>query len=277
MPIAFSFTKNERIIEETKEVDQMNVTYQLADAEYQIQSIAQFLVPDCSDWWLKGFTEYYPALDWRGLCALHEDEKRQQLHASLDPLIAGKTAELKQKVIAYQQHWDRYQEQITKALEDAFGIDLHHDFQNMQGMLTLNLICPRYLDEQRFDIFCASSERGALGLTLHEIIHFVWFHVWQTLFQDDSATYETPHLTWVFSEMVVACIMQDERLSSINPYMQEGGGGCVYDYFYTMQVDGAFILTTLRKMYQQHTIQEFMKLGIAYVAQHEQIIREQMK
>lgn len=255
----------------------MNVTYQIANVEYQIQSIAQFLVPECSEWWLEGFYVWYPELDWRSLCMLKEEEKQKQLRMFFDSVIKSKKAELEQKVVAYQQHWDRYREQITEALEDAFDIELQNDFQRMQGMITLNPISPRYLKEQRFDIFCASSERGALGMTLHEIVHFVWFHVWQTLFQDDVSTYETPHLVWVFSEMVVDCIMQDERLSSINPYMGENGGGCVYDYFYTMRVDGNLILNTLRELYQQHSIHEFMKIGYAYLTLHEQVIREQMK
>ena len=45
--------------------------------------------------------------------------------------------------------------------------------------MSFNPISPRYLDEQAFDVFWLNSERGALGMALHEIIHFVWFRVWQ--------------------------------------------------------------------------------------------------
>lgn len=130
------------------------------------------------------------------------------------------------------------------------------------------------MESHSFDIFYLNSERGALGLAIHEIIHFVWFYVWNQLFEDSYEEYEIPSLKWILSEMVVEPIMSDERLCSINPYFPREHGGCVYPYFYTMKIEGKPILDTLTDMYHSMTIAEFMKAGYEYCVTHEKEIRQ---
>lgn len=92
--------------------------------------------------------------------------------------------------------------------------------------------------------------------------------------QIDRAEYETPSLKWIFSEMAVEPIMRDERLSTINPYFEDG---CVYEYFYHMDIGGKPVLEILYEMYRQNDIKEFMKKGFLFCQEHEAEIRRQMK
>lgn len=119
-------------------------------------------------------------------------------------------------------------------------------FNDLRGEICLKPICPRFLKEHYFHIFHLNNERGALGMSLHEIIHYLWFYVWNQEFQDSYDEYERPSLKWILSEMVVENIMRDERLSSINPYFP----GCVYDYFQNMKVDNRMILDVLDDFYK---------------------------
>ncbi len=73
--------------------------------------------------------------------------------------------------------------------------------------------------------------------------------------------------------MVVESIMRDPRLSSINPYFPREQGGCVYPYFFDMEIDGALILTTIDEMYRAMSIESFMKESYAYCQAHEAEIR----
>ena len=61
----------------------------------------------------------------------------------------------------------------------------------------MNPICPRFLKERFFDVFYKNSEYGALGMSIHEMIHYVWFYVWNRLFNDSYDEYETPSLKWI--------------------------------------------------------------------------------
>ncbi|MDU6976081.1 MAG: hypothetical protein E6370_17585, partial [Clostridiales bacterium] len=137
---------------------------------------------------------------------------------------------------------------------------------------TFNPVCPRYLENNTFDVFYLNSEKGALGLSIHEIIHFVWFHVWNNYFHDSYDEYELPHLKWILSEMVVEPIMRDERLRAINPYFD--GGGCVYPYFYTLKIENRPILDILYEMYQSMSMVEFMKKSYELCLEYEALIRE---
>lgn len=46
----------------------------------------------------------------------------------------------------------------------------------------MNPIGPRFLEERCFDVFYLNSERGAIGVGIHEMVHFVWFYVWNRLY-----------------------------------------------------------------------------------------------
>lgn len=137
---------------------------------------------------------------------------------------------------------------------------------------------PRFLEAHAFEVFYLNSERGALGMALHEMTHFLWFHVWQKVFRDSPREYERPHLKWVLSEMVVEPILSDPSLVALNPYYPRERGGCVYPYFYDMIISGECILNTLHAMYRRRSdIQGFMRESYAYCRLHEAEIREHME
>lgn len=174
----------------------------------------------------------------------------------------------------YSHHWNACKAQITAALSEAFSIDCTGLFNDLRCNLSLNPIEPRFLKEHCYDTFYLNSANGAIGGGIHEIIHFIWFYVWNQLFGDSYDEYERPSLKWILSEMVVESVMRDERLSSINPYFPRENGGCVYPYFFDMMVDGKPILDTLDAMYRSQNIEDFMRSSYAYCQEHEAVIRE---
>ena len=119
----------------------------------------------------------------------------------------------------------------------------------MQGRIALNSVCPRFLDQRAFDVFWRNSERGAMGIALHEMTHFVWFSVWQRHFHDTPAEYDTPHLKWMLSEMVVECYLSHPALRALDPYFEPENGGCIYPYFYDLTLDGAPLLEHLHRLF----------------------------
>ena len=162
-------------------------------------------------------------------------------------------------------------------MSEAFDLDASSIFNDLTSNVTLNPICPRFLKERYFDVFYMNSEKGALGLSLHEVIHYFWFYVWNRLFGDSYDEYERPSLKWILSEMVVESVMKDERLSSINPYFPRKNGGCIYPYFFDMMVDSKPILDTLDAMYKSQSIEDFMRNSYAYCKKHEAAIREHIQ
>ena len=109
--------------------------------------------------------------------------------------------EIRRKAELYNRHWDECEAQIAAALSDALT------WTARAGTTTSSRAwgsipyrrgsCGSGLS----DVFYLNSEKGAIGMSIHEIIHFVWFDVWHSLFGDSFEEYERPNLKWILSEM----------------------------------------------------------------------------
>ncbi len=84
-------------------------------------------------------------------------------------------------------------------------------------------------------------------------------------------------MKWILSEMVVESIMDDTRLATINPYYPRENGGCVYRYFQDMIIHGKPILDTLRDLYQNNHITDYMEIAYRYCLENEAAIRRHIQ
>jgi hypothetical protein len=247
----------------------MNLIYQNPGLEYMVQSIAEFQSEEQSDSFRDSLYYFFPQFDRSRMDALDAPGRVDYIRTGLQETYAASEGLLREKLEAWQRHWDAHRTVVEQAFEDIFELPLAGRFNDMTGNISFNPICPRYLDTHVFDIFYLNSERGALGMALHEIAHFVWFEKWHAHFGDDPAEYETPHLKWIFSEMVVESLLSGEQVKPLNPY----AGHSVYEGFYTLTLDGKPALETLDALYRQHDIIGFMERGYAFCQQHEAAIR----
>lgn len=246
----------------------MNLTYRNPGLEYMVQSIAEFQSREQSDAFRDSLYYFFPQFDLGRMDALDAQGRTDYIRDGLQSPWTENEGPLRDKLQAWQGHWDTHRTVVEEAFSDIFDFPLADRFNDMTGNISFNPICPRYLETRSFDVFYLNSERGALGMALHEITHFVWFEKWHAHFGDDPTEYETPHLKWILSEMVVESLLADERLKPLNPY----AGHSVYDYFYTLTLDGKPALETLDALYRQHDITTFMEQGLAFCRQHEAAI-----
>lgn len=255
----------------------MKITFINPGFDYMVQGIMDFQTEDESAFWSGPLYHFYPQLDKAYATSLSFTERKVYIEHTLRSVYTELEDTINEKAALYALHWNVCEPQITAALSDAFGVDCANLFNDVQCNLSMNPIGPRFLKERCYDTFYLNSERGAIGVGIHEIIHFVWFHVWNRLFSDSYDEYERPSLKWILSEMVVESVMKDERLSSINPYFPRENGGCIYPYFFDMMVDGKLILNTLDDMYRSQNIENFMRNSYAYCMEHEAEIREHIQ
>lgn len=242
--------------------------------EYMIDIIMEFQTPEWTNFWSEPLYYHFKELDKEYAQALSLDYKKAYIKEVLFQVYRNVEKELEEKVILYQNYWDAHSLQIEEALSDAFDVDCKGLFNDMICRISLNPIEPRFLKEHSFDIFYKNSEKGMIGEAIHEIIHFVWFYVWNREFGDEYEEYESPSLKWLLSEMVVEMIMKDERLSSLNPYFPRENGGCIYPYFFDMRANDELVLEYLENLYKKHSIREFMRLAYEYCQNNEEEIRE---
>lgn len=252
----------------------MEINFTNPGADYMMQSIMAFQTDGESAFWSEPLYFFYPQLDKGHAAGLTACERRKYLEQVLRSVYDEIEGTINEKVILYSNHWKVCLEQITAALSDAFAVDCAVLFNDLQCNVSMSPVQPRFLAEKSFDIFYLNSERGAIGTAIHEVIHFVWFYVWNRLFGDSYEEYERPSLKWILSEMVVESVMRDSRLSTINPYYPREQGGCIYPYFFDLKAGGRPILDTLDEMYRSMSIGDFMQNSFAFCQKHEKEIRD---
>lgn len=250
----------------------MKVIYKYPGVKYSIDSILEFQSEEQSDFWSEPLFYFFSQIDRELFKSFDFNQRMNYLSEFFNKFAIENESIINEKINKYNERWNKYQLQIIDALEEAFEIKLDDKFNDMKGYISFNPISPRYLNNNSFDIFYLNSQKGAIGISLHEIIHFVWFYVWNNHFHDSYEEYETPSLKWILSEMVVEPIMRDERLRSINPYFD--GGGCVYPYFYTLKIEDKPILDILQGMYKSMSIIEFMEESYELCLKYEGEIRK---
>ena len=181
----------------------MDITHEFPGIKYCVESILEF--HEESYWWREAFFHFYPQVDKERFDSLSAQQRAEYLHDVLDEFCNKDDVKssIESKIIKYQSHWSLHKNQIEDAFSKAFRCDTKNMFNNMVYNISFNPVSPRYLNSNSYDIFYLNGECGALGITLHEMIHFLWFYVWKKHFNDSALEYKTPHLKWVFSEKVL--------------------------------------------------------------------------
>lgn len=255
----------------------MRIVYQNPGFAHSIDSIMLFQTDKQTPYWSDALFYFYPQIEKQKLVQLDFEEKKKYISERLHNVYHQEIKrEIDKKANEYNLHFLKHKDQIEDALSEAFDIDTRTIFNDITGNITMNPVGPRFLKKHRFDIFYKNSERGAIGVSIHEVIHYIWFYVWNKHFQDSYDEYETPSLKWILSEMVVESIMSDTRLSTINPYYPRENGGCVYSYFQNMIINGKPILETLDQFYRKNRIHGFMEQSYKYCLTFEKEIRHHM-
>ena len=162
----------------------MEITFVNPGVEYMIERIIAFQTEDESAFWSEPLYHFYPQLDKVYATSLPFPERKEYFERTMRAVYIDLEDTINEKVALYSRHWETCKDQITAALSDAFGVDCTGLFNDIRCNVSLNPIEPRFLKERCYDTFYLNSERGAIGGGIHEIVHFVWFYVWNQLFED---------------------------------------------------------------------------------------------
>lgn len=154
----------------------MKILYKNPGFEYSIDSIMLFQTEKQTPYWSESLLYFYPQLEKQELVKLNLEDKKKYISKVLYDVYHKEIKnEINEKVNRYNIHFLKYKNQIEDALSDAFDVDTGTIFNDLIGNITMNPVGPRFLKEQYFDIFFKNSERGAIGVSIHEVIHYIGF------------------------------------------------------------------------------------------------------
>lgn len=98
--------------------------------------------------------------------------------------------------INYQKEWQKIETQSFLALSEIMQIDWPKNKKIIKAMLSVNPICPRFLNNWSFSLFYNYKKIShAMEVIMHESCHFLYFEKWQQMYPEMSRkNFESPHL-----------------------------------------------------------------------------------
>lgn len=117
----------------------------------------------------------------------------------------------------YQKEWQKVEKDFFTILSEIIQIDWPKNRKAIKAMVSLNPICPRFLNDWSFSIFYNYKKIShAMEVIMHESCHFLYFEKWKKLYPKmDSKKFESPYLEWHLSEILAPIILNDPKIQKL--------------------------------------------------------------
>lgn len=253
----------------------MQVTVERMNKEETINDALSFQSDDNSIFWREPLFDprWYPELDRAKGFDAPWPERKAYLTDALGKIYDDNIDALDTKVKACQQTWESNKDKITQMFSKVFEINAKDILNDIKVSVSLNIICPRDLETHWMSTFWRANDANFLETLIHESIHFAWFYVWQKHFHDNPQEYNTPHMKWLLSEMVVDTLLRNTELKTLFRNYKYSA----YSYFYDMKVGDRCVLDILSEIYNTHTLTDFMELAYDFIQKNQEEIKAQIK
>jgi len=169
---------------------------------------------------------------------------------------------IESEIETYNNIWRKYNDLYFKTLSDYLEIEWPPKLDVIEGKVGLIPVFPRFLDSFSFAISTGVEEWKIIETCAHETLHFLWFQKWKNIHPETPRKeYESPYLTWQYSEMVTDPILNNKPFAEIFDFEEKG-----YDNFYEMYDGETLVMENLRKIYSENIhINEKIDKGYEYL------------
>lgn len=173
----------------------------------------------------------------------------------------------------FQNSWNKLNNDLMIALEDINEIKWDEKFNDFTARITLNPICPRYLEHNAFDVYFGLADVTMKTIVLHEISHFIFFEKFNKIFPNiDKEEFEHPHLVWKLSEAVPEILLKDKRIADIFEVQDDA---VCYESIRKLEIGKERITDTLNKFYNdREDFEDFVKKSFEFFKTNEKEINE---
>jgi len=111
-----------------------------------------------------------------------------------------------------KKDWKKVERKVFQTLSEIIQEDWLK--REITAYISLNPICPRYLDNWSFSV--TFDRKNLNKIIAHEISHFLFFKKFKEVFPDiGRENYEQPHKEWLLSELVAVIVLNESRISEI--------------------------------------------------------------
>lgn len=147
--------------------------------------------------------------------------------------------------------WQENHDEISRTLRSIFECTL--ESQQLRALMSVNCVCPYDFENNQTYINYRKSSEEMLETCVHELIHYYWFHKWNALFKDQYSS----SLVWIFSEIAIDALFFETPLKKYCVSQHPA-----HDHLYEESYKGQNLMEYFRKLYRDHSMADFMRLGI---------------
>jgi hypothetical protein len=209
-----------------------------------------------------------------------EKEFRKKCNIYVDDYIEKNKKELEEWRENFQKSWEQVEDNFLINLSKDFETDFPEDIKEIKANVSINPICPRWLDKWTFNLYYKFSNIQMKQTTIHEIVHFFYFKKWTEVFTDsDKKDFDSPHSEWKLSEILVHPIMNNNRMiQAIIKYQKSD----VYQAWQHIKIDGKKLVDYFEPFYKEHeegkiSFADFLKKSWEEYRKHKETIEHGMK
>jgi len=119
--------------------------------------------------------------------------------------------------IKYQTDWQKIEKNFFINLSEILQTDWPKNKKIIKAMISVNPICPRFLNDWSFSIFYNYKKTPhAMEVIMHECCHFLYFKKWKEIYPKmNNKKFESPYIEWHLSEIVAPVILNDQRIQKL--------------------------------------------------------------
>ena len=119
--------------------------------------------------------------------------------------------------IKHQTEWQKIEKDFFVLLSEIMQIDWPKDRKIIKSMISVNPICPRFLNDWSFSIFYNYKKIShAMEVIMHECCHFLYFEKWKKMYPKISyKKFESPYLEWHLSEIIAPIVLNDQGVNNL--------------------------------------------------------------
>ena len=193
---------------------------------------------------------------------LSKDEIEKNIEDVVTKYYIKNEESIKKEVKRYNEIWSQYNDVYFKTLSEYLNISWPTNHEVIDAQVGLMPVFPRYLDSFGFSLRIGLPEEVLIRISAHETLHFLWFHKWKELYPEcPRREYDTPFITWEYSEMVTDPILNSKEIKEILKIDEKA-----YNSFYEVKDGNNYMMDELKKIYESKlNIEEKIIKGFEYI------------
>jgi hypothetical protein len=243
------------------------------------------LKPRNQNWHIKTIESFYPEL----IKTLYSDEYsknatkcKKTISDFFIKFNEDNKDDLNNAIKKFQQEWEAYNDSYFASFGELFEISPNILNKEIKALVSINPICPRFLDSQSFNIYYLIDEDQFLSVVAHEVQHFLFFKKWEEVFfkgfdeetkQNERQKFNEPYLPWIISELLSPAFLNSPKISNVLK-ISNARVYSEWDYYFIGDetVNDFFERLFNEFLNSGNSFSDFLKLALQYGEKYKEVL-----